>query len=283
MAAGLGFKTFATGDVLSASDTNGYLMQGVLVFADAAARTAAVTSPQEGQTSYLKDTDVIQVYSGSAWVTKSGAASPLTTKGDLYGYSTTDARVAVGANGTVLTADSTAATGVAWATPSSGGMTLLSTTSLSSGTTTVSSINATYKELVIYVKDWYASGATNFLFQVNTDTTAANYQNLNMAGQNGTSTSYYAENNNAGLEISVISSQSANNDNFTVIRIPDYANATTRKVIQSNSSSINSTGTKVASMTICHYGGTVAAISSISCKTTVGTWSGGSIEIYGVK
>jgi len=120
MAAGLGFKTFLTGDVLSASDTNGYLMQGVLVFADAAARTAAVTSPQEGQTSYLKDTDVIQVYSGSAWVTKSGG-SPLTTKGDLYGYSTTDARVAVGTNGQILTADSTAATGVAWATASSAG------------------------------------------------------------------------------------------------------------------------------------------------------------------
>lgn len=118
MAAGLGFKTFLTGDVLSAGDTNGYLMQGVLVFADAAARTAAITSPQEGQTSYLKDTDVIQVYSGSAWVTKSGAASPLTTKGDLYGYSTADARVAVGTNGTVLTADSTAATGVAWAASS---------------------------------------------------------------------------------------------------------------------------------------------------------------------
>lgn len=74
MAAGLGFKTFATGDVLSATDTNGYLMQGVLVFADAAARSTAITSPQEGQTSYLKDTDVIQVYSGSAWVTKSGGA-----------------------------------------------------------------------------------------------------------------------------------------------------------------------------------------------------------------
>jgi hypothetical protein len=64
MAAPLGFKTFNTGDVLSAADTNGYLMQGVLVFADAAARSAAITSPQEGQTSYLKDTDVIQVYSG---------------------------------------------------------------------------------------------------------------------------------------------------------------------------------------------------------------------------
>jgi hypothetical protein len=33
MAAGLGFKTFTTGEVLTSADTNGYLMQGVLVFA----------------------------------------------------------------------------------------------------------------------------------------------------------------------------------------------------------------------------------------------------------
>ena len=49
MAAGLGFKTFTTGEVLTAADTNGYLMQGVLVFATSAARDAAITSPQEGQ------------------------------------------------------------------------------------------------------------------------------------------------------------------------------------------------------------------------------------------
>jgi hypothetical protein len=124
MAAGLGFKTFTTGDVLTAGDTNGYLMQGVLVFADAAARSAAITSPQEGQTSYLKDTDVIQVYSGSAWVTKSGGASPLTTKGDLYTYSTTDARLGVGTNGQVLVADSAEATGLKWATAAGGGKVL---------------------------------------------------------------------------------------------------------------------------------------------------------------
>ena len=72
MAAGLGFKEFSTGDVLTAGDVNGYLMQGVLVFADATARDAAITSPQEGQAAYLKSTDKISTYSGSAWVEVGG-------------------------------------------------------------------------------------------------------------------------------------------------------------------------------------------------------------------
>jgi hypothetical protein len=75
MAAGQGFKTFATGDVLTAADTNGYLMQGVWVFANAAARTAAVTSPVEGNMSYLSDTNSVEYYSGSAWVAVGGAAA----------------------------------------------------------------------------------------------------------------------------------------------------------------------------------------------------------------
>lgn len=74
MAAPLGFKTFATGDVLTAADTNGYLMQGVWTFASAAARDAAVTSPQEGNMCYLKDTDAVQFYSGSAWTAVGGGS-----------------------------------------------------------------------------------------------------------------------------------------------------------------------------------------------------------------
>ena len=47
-------------------------------------------------------------------VTIPGASSPLTTKGDLYGFTTVDARVGVGADGAVLTADSAATPGVSW-------------------------------------------------------------------------------------------------------------------------------------------------------------------------
>lgn len=46
-----------------------------------------------------------------------GALSPLTTKGDLVGYNTANARVPVGTNNQVLTADSTQALGLKWAFP----------------------------------------------------------------------------------------------------------------------------------------------------------------------
>ena len=92
MGAGLGFKTFVTGDVLTAADTNGYLMQGVWVFANAAARDAAVTSPQEGNFCYLKDTNVTQYYTGAAWTAVAAAAGwNLLTSGTLSGASTTTA------------------------------------------------------------------------------------------------------------------------------------------------------------------------------------------------
>jgi hypothetical protein len=75
MAAGLGYIEFATGDILTAAAANGYLAsQTVMVFANAAARTAAITSPQEGMFSYLKDTNATEYYSGSAWVALGGAA-----------------------------------------------------------------------------------------------------------------------------------------------------------------------------------------------------------------
>ena len=72
MAAGLGFKDFVTGEVLTAADVDGYLMQGIWVFANAAARTSAVTSPQEGNYSFLKDTNSTEYYDGSAWVAVGG-------------------------------------------------------------------------------------------------------------------------------------------------------------------------------------------------------------------
>lgn len=67
---GSGFRTFASGEVLTAANVNNYLMeQAVMSFADSTARDAAVTSPEEGMTAYLQDSNSVTVYSGSAWVT----------------------------------------------------------------------------------------------------------------------------------------------------------------------------------------------------------------------
>ncbi len=57
-----------------------------------------------------KQTTISDMLSGAG----GGSVSPLTTKGDIYTYTTEDARLGVGANGTVLSADSAEATGLKW-------------------------------------------------------------------------------------------------------------------------------------------------------------------------
>lgn len=201
MAAGLGFKTFTTGEVLTAADTNGYLMQGVLVFASSAARASAVTSPQEGQYSYLKDTNSTEYYDGAAWIAApigditgvtagvgitgggtSGTvtvtndmATTITTAGDLIKGtgSGTYNRLGIGSTGQVLTVASGAPS---WATPAGGGGKVLqvvsattSTAQSSSSTTLVdtglsASITpsaATSKILVIVTQSGYKAAANS--------------------------------------------------------------------------------------------------------------------------
>lgn len=84
--AGAGYKLFNTGDVLTAAQVNTYLQeQAVMRFANAAARTTALSSVlAEGMVSYLQDTDAVEVYNGTAWVSigSSGDITGVTTGSD---------------------------------------------------------------------------------------------------------------------------------------------------------------------------------------------------------
>jgi hypothetical protein len=80
--AGLGKKTFTAGEVLTASDVNGYLMdQAVMVFGGTAARSSAIPSPSEGMMSYRTDDDVVEVYDGTDYVAVGGAQYGVATGG----------------------------------------------------------------------------------------------------------------------------------------------------------------------------------------------------------
>lgn len=90
-----------------------------MVFADAAARTTALTGVvAEGMLSYLKDTNAVEVYDGANWVASDDPNAIQNTivdaKGDLVAASADNvpARLAVGNNGETLVADSSTATGL---------------------------------------------------------------------------------------------------------------------------------------------------------------------------
>ena len=113
--------------------------------------------------------------------------SLIDAKGDIIAATAADtpARLAVGSNNTVLTADSAEATGLKWAAPSSGGMTLLSTTTLSGSTTTISSIDQNYKSLYLVITGITANtGNEDPTVRPNNDTTACNYTGSRTQGAN---------------------------------------------------------------------------------------------------
>jgi hypothetical protein len=95
--AGAGFKTYATGDLITATDFNTFIQeQVVMVFSNSTARDSAVSSPSEGMICFLKDTDVLQFYSGSAWSDYIGA-------GDITGVTITTSSTSGLSGGTAST------------------------------------------------------------------------------------------------------------------------------------------------------------------------------------
>lgn len=276
MAAGQGYIEFSTGDVLTAAAANGYLAsQVVMVFASAAARTSAIASPQEGMISYLKDTNATEYYSGSAWVAIGGSASPLTTKGDLYTYSTTNARLGVGTNGQVLTADSAEATGLKWASSSSGGMTLLSTTTLSGTSTTVSSISQSYKDLYVLVVNQVGGGG-QILLKPNNLSNA--YGSGATSNNGGTSSFYTIYNDQLGTNAYA---NTNNTTNFYQVYINNYASTTAYKPFQYQGGHLTDANVRHNAFSI-GYLQSNDAVTSIVVNRESGSFTAGTIYVYGV-
>lgn len=288
MAAGQGYIEFATGDVLTAASANGYLAsQVVMVFADATARTAAIASPQEGMISYLKDTNATQYYSGSAWVSIGGGSSPLTTKGDLYTYSTTDARLGVGTNGQVLTADSAEATGIKWATPASGGgITLLATATINntSNQITFNSISGSYKNLYLVGRGLMSNTANDSMY-MRVNNSSSNIYNWNAFRASGSSTVTM----NSGAEqtewgtgafYQVLGSTGDSDDyltNFNFV-FPNYSDASLKGGYYNIAKSGNTGGA------MC-YGNvrwsSTAAVTRIDLYANANNWKQGTLYLYG--
>jgi hypothetical protein len=281
MAAGQGFKTFLTGDVLTANDVNGYLMQGIWVFASAAARDAAVTAPQEGNFAFLKDTNVTTYYTGSAWTNldTTGMVNPMTTTGDtIYSSSgSTPARLGIGSTGNVLTVAGGVPT---WAAPASGGgMTLINTggTALTGASVTISSIPSTYNELVIYFLNTKPTNDGNGLaVRFNGDSTANRHGAITTFSGNAafdaTQAFFAADFTNAGTSTSLIR-----------VVVPQYANTSTRKWIQ-GSGFVNYTS-NTANMAMFMWLGMynqTDAITSLEFRSQSDFLSG-TVYVYGVK
>lgn len=281
MAAGQGFKTFANGDILTAADVNGYLMQNVWVFASTAARDAAVTAPQQGNMAYTKDTDTIWKYTGSTWTNiDTTGSSPLTTKGDLYGYSTTNARVPIGTNGQVLTADSTQALGLKWATATSAkSFSLLSTTSMAGATSyTISSLSG-YDRLIVIFKNIRCTDTANNATYLKVNSTTTTYEQFGYSmSPASTMSSVYVGSSTSGWKL-MNNGTTSNNQDLNGYVIIDGANTSGEKMlIQATATASTTSGLGL----ICTGHVTDSAVvSSLTISTTGGNLSSGTVYVYG--
>jgi hypothetical protein len=282
MAAGLGFKDFATGEVLTAADVDGYLMQGVWVFASAAARDAAVTSPQEGNFAYLKDTNVTTYYTGSAWANldTTGMTNPMTTTGDtIYSSSgSTPARLGIGSTGNVLTVAGGVPT---WAAPAAGGMTLISTTTLSGSSISLTSIPQTYIHLQLIITGYLPSTSGQQMFmRFNGNSSANNYlSGYAFTGDVDNSTFNATEFNICGSQ-----SNSDSKAQITV-NILNYAVSGVGKFAYSTAL-FNSTAISNDRVDYWQRNGyflPTDAITSLSIRPVNPNFSGGTAYLYGVK
>jgi len=216
-----------------------------------------------------------------SWVTDATGipATIFDAKGDIIAATAADTagRLAVGTNGQTLVADSSTATGLAWSTPSAGGgMTLISTTTLSGSSISLTSIPGTYKNLVVVVRNYKPATNGEYLIgQFNTDT-GTTYRDVTASAD------AVGAADRANMTVSFEASNSVSNStqNWTIY---DYANATAYK--QAEAISWNTNKTTTANMNFIHRNHlwyNTAAITSIQLKPSAGNFTSGTALLYGV-
>jgi hypothetical protein len=215
--------------------------------------------------------------SGTVTVTNS-MATAIDAKGDLIAGTGADtfSRIAVGTNGQVLTADSAEATGLKWAAAGGGGLTLLSTTNLTGSSTTVSTISQDYIHLYFLLENARGTSDSQLSIAINGDTTQANYQSGLIRTFSTTAQLNHDQRAITGSGIDNVTQ--ANQITGTIF---NYTNATfhtitTAYAITADNPSFGS------GMGVTGHNGT-SAITSLAFSVGAGTWSAGTVKIYGVK
>jgi hypothetical protein len=214
---------------------------------------------------------------GSSADTTVKALSPGTTAGDLdyYTAATTKARVGIGTTGQVLTVTA----GVpAWSTISAGGMTLISTTTLSGVTTTLSSIPQTYNSLMV-IAFGMTHNTSNRAFRClpNNTNNLCTYSGVRTSG---TATTKTGSSLNLDFDLDVLRTDA---NNAWVLTFNNYTSTTAFKPFDFLGGFIAPAATDASVIAGGYFKSNSAITSLVFDVQGTNTFAGGTVLLYGVK